>query len=189
MRRGPTHERSQRASHFSSSPCSRSATFHAPPPARRRTGAISRAPRRHLSTPAAASAAAAAASPAAAALPPSGVPRRGAGICLEEGAVAAAAHAAQLRPHRARAAADNTHSPPLPLLSTKQLISTPVVSRLYACRMAIGLHRYCIPPPHVPGSQPATVADPVAAACERAWMVVTRVEPVSFKCLNEHPIN
>ena len=108
MRRGPTHERSQRASHFSSSPCSRSATFHAPPPARRRTGAISRAPRRHLSTPAAASAAAAAASPAAAALPPSGVPRRGAGICLEEGAVAAAAHAAQLRPPSARCCRQHT---------------------------------------------------------------------------------
>ena len=45
------------------------------------------------------------------------------------------------------------------------------------------------PPTHVPGSQPATVADPVAAACERAWMVVTRVEPVSFQCLNEHAIN
>ena len=108
MRRGPTHERSQRASHFSSSPCSRSATFHAPPPARRRTGAISRAPRRHLSTPAAASAAAAAASPAAAAL------------CRRPeyrgGGLASASKKGRWPPprmprscgHRARAAADNT---------------------------------------------------------------------------------
>jgi hypothetical protein len=188
MRRGPTHERSQRASHFSSSPCSRSATFHAPPPARRRTGAISRAPRRHLSTPAAASAAAAAASPAAAALPPSGVPRRGAGICLEEGAVGAAAPAAQLRPPSARCCRQHTHrlchccqrsnSFPPPWC----LVYTPV-------EWPSGSTGIVSPPTHVPGSQPATVADPVAAACERAWMVVTRVEPVSFQCLNEHAIN
>jgi hypothetical protein len=41
MRRGPTHERSQRASHFSSSPCSRSATFHAPAPSPAHPAAIS----------------------------------------------------------------------------------------------------------------------------------------------------